>query len=115
MCTDGGKKRTPRALDLSHFLGVGQLLLFIFKRLFSFYYQVLPFDTSFDLLSKNKVFRESASSSTCVNTCAGAFRAPQLRQTPDASALGCRGISPVSGVNGNVVLQPLETHRLRRL
>lgn len=56
MCTDGDKKRPPPppALDLSHFLGVGQLLLFIFKRLFSFYYQVLPFDTSFDLLSKTE-------------------------------------------------------------
>lgn len=55
MCTDGDKKRNPPpALDLSHFLGVGQLLLFIFKRLFSFYYQVLPFDTGFDLLSKTK-------------------------------------------------------------
>lgn len=53
MCADGEKKKKKE----SDFPGVGQPLLFIPQLpFFRFYDQVLPFDTSGDLLSTTKYF-----------------------------------------------------------
>lgn len=117
MCADGGKKEKKKK---SHFPCVGQLLLFIPKLLFfHFYDQVLPFDTSVDLLSTTKYFENRLPAPRAPTPALELpfffllLFGPSNRDKLQMHRRGCcRGISPVSGVNGNVVLQLLETRSL---
>lgn len=101
----------------SHFPGVGQQPLFIPKLLFfHFYDQVLPFDTSVDLLSTTKYFENRLPAPRAPTPALELpfffllLFGPSNRDKLQMHLHGCcRGISPVSGVNGNVVLQLLET------